>query len=81
MYADLLYGNGLRQGFANLSKLPPYYPINLGVEQKVRLSQTESVKLRFDIVNILIRCTRCAAALASASVLLNLAPAAAFTVA
>jgi outer membrane receptor for ferrienterochelin and colicin len=52
-YADLLYGNGLRAGFANLQKLPPYYPLNLGVEQKIRLSQTESFKLRFDIVNIL----------------------------
>ena len=52
-YADLLYGNGLRAGFANLQKLPPYYPLNLGIEQKVRLTQTESIKLRFDIVNIL----------------------------
>jgi outer membrane receptor protein involved in Fe transport len=52
-YADLLYGNGLRAGFANLQKLPPYYPLNIGIEQKVRLAGTESIKLRFDIVNIL----------------------------
>lgn len=52
-YADFLYGNGLRAGFANLQKLPPYYPLNLGIEQKVRLTQTESFKLRFDVVNVL----------------------------
>ena len=53
MYADFLYGNGLRAGFANLQKLPPYYPLNLGIEQKVQLTKTEAIKLRFDIVNIL----------------------------
>ena len=53
VYADLLYGNGLRAGFANLQKLPPYYPLNLGVEQKVHLTKNEDIKLRFDIVNIL----------------------------
>jgi outer membrane receptor protein involved in Fe transport len=53
VYADLLYGNGLRAGFANEQKLPPYYPLNLGIEQKIRLTQAETMKLRFDIVNIL----------------------------
>jgi len=53
VYADFLYGNGLRAGFANLQKLPPYYPLNLGIEQKVQLTKTEAIKLRFDIVNIL----------------------------
>jgi outer membrane receptor protein involved in Fe transport len=53
LYADLLYGNGLRAGFANLQKLPPYYPLNLGIEQTVKLTQTQSIKLRFDIINIL----------------------------
>jgi len=53
VYADILYGNGLRAGFANFQKLPPYYPLNLGIEQKVPLSKTETMKLRFDIVNVL----------------------------
>jgi outer membrane receptor protein involved in Fe transport len=53
VYADLLYGNGLRAGFANLQKLPPYYPLNLGIDQKIRLNQSGSFTLRFDIVNIL----------------------------
>jgi outer membrane receptor protein involved in Fe transport len=53
LYADFLYGNGLRAGFANEQKLPPYYPLNLGVEQTIHLTRNEDVKLRFDIVNIL----------------------------
>jgi outer membrane receptor protein involved in Fe transport len=53
LYTDFLYGNGLRAGFANLQKLPPYYPLNLGIEQKIPPTKTESVKLRFDVVNIL----------------------------
>jgi outer membrane receptor protein involved in Fe transport len=52
-YADLLYGNGLRAGFANEQKLPPYYPLNLGVEQTIPLGKAESMKLRFDLINIL----------------------------
>jgi outer membrane receptor for ferrienterochelin and colicin len=52
-YADLLYGNGLRAGFANLQKLSPYYPLNLGIEQKFPLSHGMAVRLRFDIVNVL----------------------------
>ena len=52
LYADLLYGNGLRAGFANLQKLPPYYPLNLGVEQTIRLNQRESFKLRADVTNV-----------------------------
>jgi hypothetical protein len=30
VYADLLYGSGLRSGFANTDELPEYYPFNLG---------------------------------------------------
>ncbi|MGA3170842.1 MAG: TonB-dependent receptor [Chthoniobacteraceae bacterium] len=52
LYADFLYGNGLRAGFANEQKLPPYYPLNLGVEQTIHLTRTEDVKLRFDIINV-----------------------------
>ncbi|HEX4086221.1 MAG TPA: TonB-dependent receptor [Chthoniobacteraceae bacterium] len=52
LYADLLYGNGLRAGFANLQKLSPYYPLNLGVEQKIPLGGNRAVKLRFDLVNL-----------------------------
>jgi len=53
LYADFLYGNGLRAGFANEQKLPPYYPLNIGLEQTIHLTAQESIKLRFDIINIL----------------------------
>ena len=53
LYADFLYGNGLRAGFADEQKLPPYYPINLGIEQTIHLTRTEDMKLRFDVVNLL----------------------------
>ena len=51
-HVDFLYGNGLRQGFANTEKLPPYYPVNLGFEQAVKIGSLGKVKLRFDVVNV-----------------------------
>jgi hypothetical protein len=49
---DFLYGNGLRAGFANQEKLPPYYPVNLGFQQAVKVGKLGKVKFRFDVVNI-----------------------------
>jgi outer membrane receptor protein involved in Fe transport len=51
IYADFLFGDGLRAGFANLQKLPAYYPVNLGVEHTVHLSVGD-LKLRFDCLNV-----------------------------
>lgn len=50
--ADALYGNGLRRGFANTQKLPPYETLNLGVERDIALGGTRSVRVRFDVVNL-----------------------------
>ncbi len=50
---DFLYGNGLRQGFANTGRLHPYYPINLGVEQALDIPHVGKFKVRLDIVNLL----------------------------
>jgi outer membrane receptor protein involved in Fe transport len=53
-FVDLLYCSGLRRGFANLYKLPAYYPLNLGFEQTVVLPRTAlAVKLRVDMSNVL----------------------------
>jgi len=52
VYADLLYGNGLREGFANLAKEPPYYPVNAGFEQGIKLPHMGEFKVRFDVVNL-----------------------------
>ncbi len=51
-YVDLLYGNGLREGFANLGKEAPYYPVNLGFEQGMALPHIGKFKVRFDVVNV-----------------------------
>ncbi len=51
-YTDILYGNGLRAGFANLDKLPAYQPVNVGVEHAFHLASGREVKLRFDCLNV-----------------------------
>ena len=55
VYADLLYGSGLRDGFANTGKLPAYYTLNLGVEKSFRIPHFGQAKARFDVVNLLDR--------------------------
>jgi len=50
--ADLIYGSGLRAGFANLEKLPAYIPVNLGVEHTFSLGGKHQIKARFEIVNL-----------------------------
>jgi outer membrane receptor protein involved in Fe transport len=54
LYADFLYGNGLRAGFANLEKLPAYWTQNVGVEHvfPVHSRGIREVKLRFDCLNV-----------------------------
>ena len=55
-YADFLYGNGLRAGFANLDKLPPYWTGNVGVEHVFRMGSKplgiRQLKLRVDCLNL-----------------------------
>jgi hypothetical protein len=53
VFADFLYGSGLRNGFANQTHLPGYYPVNLGFEQifHPRIRNISAVKLRLDITN------------------------------
>jgi hypothetical protein len=51
---DGLYGSGLRSGFANTSKEPQYFPVNLGYQHTFHPGPTEKnlVKFRFDCVNV-----------------------------
>ncbi|MDB6140299.1 MAG: tonB dependent receptor family protein [Verrucomicrobiaceae bacterium] len=51
--ADLLYGSGLRAGFANTQKLGVYYPLNLGVSHTFDLGGGHKLKARIDLVNVL----------------------------
>ncbi len=55
VYVDFLSGSGLRNGFANTTHLPAYYPVSVGWEHIFHLDNTakNTVHLRFDIVNLL----------------------------
>jgi len=52
VYADMLYGNGLRSGFANTDEVPAYYTFNIGLTHTVNLPQLGKLQLRFDVVNL-----------------------------
>ena len=55
LYADMLYGSGLREDFANTGKLPAYYTFNIGFEKGFRIPHVGQAKARFDVVNLLDR--------------------------
>jgi len=40
VYADMLYGSGLRDGFANTDELPGYYPVNPGFTYTFHLPES-----------------------------------------
>jgi outer membrane receptor for ferrienterochelin and colicin len=53
VYADILYGSGLRSGFANADELPGYYPVNLGISHTFRLPEKYGqLRVRFDVTNL-----------------------------
>ena len=51
--ASLIYGSGLRSGFANTDHLPSYTQVNLGVSHDFNIvAPNKPTTLRFDIVNL-----------------------------
>ena len=52
IYADSIYGNGLRKGFANTEKCQAYATVNLGIERAFKIPGWHDLKVRFDIVNL-----------------------------
>jgi outer membrane receptor protein involved in Fe transport len=60
VYADALYGSGLRtdatapdgSNIPNGGTVPAYYTVNLGAEQSFKVSKREILKLRLDVVNV-----------------------------
>ena len=50
--ASMLYGSGLRRGFANTEKLTPYATFNVGVQQDLVLPDGGTWTLRFDVLNL-----------------------------
>ncbi len=51
--ADLLYGSGLRSGFANTSHLPGYMQVNVGALRTLKLPRVGRLDARLSIVNLL----------------------------
>jgi outer membrane receptor protein involved in Fe transport len=52
VHVDAIYEDGIRSGFVGLNKVPPYYPVNLGVEHVFKLDHGQALKLRFDVLNV-----------------------------
>jgi hypothetical protein len=52
IYADLLYGSGLRRGFANTEHLPEYHPVNLGAQHTFKLGGRRELIARLEVMNI-----------------------------
>ena len=51
--SEILYGSGLRRGFANTKSVPDYATVNLGLQRIVKIPKVPgSVKIRLDIVNL-----------------------------
>jgi outer membrane receptor protein involved in Fe transport len=51
--ASMIYGSGLRSGFANTDHLPSYTQVNLGLSREFNLvGQNKPTTLRFDVVNL-----------------------------
>jgi len=51
--ANLIYGSGLRSGFANVDHTTPYASVNLGVSRELQaVAGGQPITVRFDIVNV-----------------------------
>ncbi|WP_225712882.1 TonB-dependent receptor [Bradyrhizobium semiaridum] len=51
--ASLIYGSGLRDGFANTGTVPPYTQVNVGVSHDFNIvAPNKPTTVRFDIVNL-----------------------------
>jgi outer membrane receptor protein involved in Fe transport len=53
-YVDILYGSGLRAGFANQNQEPFYYPVNVGYQHVFHTAgpHGNTVTVRFDVINV-----------------------------
>jgi outer membrane receptor protein involved in Fe transport len=51
--ASMIYGSGLRSGFANTDHLPSYTQVNLGLSHEFNIAApSKPTTLRFDVVNL-----------------------------
>jgi outer membrane receptor protein involved in Fe transport len=50
--ADMVYGSGLRSGFANTDHVAPYATANIGISREFKMPNAKPISVRFDVVNI-----------------------------
>jgi outer membrane receptor protein involved in Fe transport len=49
---DAIYGSGLRRGFANTEKLPPYTTVNLALTHRFDTPQLGKLDVRAAVLNV-----------------------------
>jgi len=60
VYADILFGSGLREDnvesdgtvIPNGKRVGSYNPINMGIEHTFKINDKNDIKVRFDVVNV-----------------------------
>jgi hypothetical protein len=52
VFADFLYGSGLRSGFANTGHVPEYHPVNAGIGHEFALGDGRKLTVRLDVTNL-----------------------------
>ena len=50
--ASMIYGSGLRSGFANTDHVAPYATANLGISREIKVPDGKPITMRFDVVNV-----------------------------
>jgi len=50
--ASMVYGSGLRSGFANTDHVAPYAIANIGISREFKVPDLKPITARFDVVNI-----------------------------
>jgi outer membrane receptor protein involved in Fe transport len=50
--ASMVYGSGLRSGFANTDHVAPYATANVGISREFKVPDDKPVTVRFDVVNV-----------------------------
>jgi outer membrane receptor protein involved in Fe transport len=50
--ASMVYGSGLRSGFANTDHVAPYATANIGISREIKQPDGKPLTVRFDVVNV-----------------------------
>jgi outer membrane receptor protein involved in Fe transport len=50
--ASMVYGSGLRSGFANTDHVAPYATANIGISREIKVPDGKPITVRFDVVNV-----------------------------